>query len=75
MYLIRPAAPMPWECALRRSVPGGGRDSVVRSKVKVGRRAIARYARLGLDERARRYRSPAAGWIGEADFAILSWLG
>jgi putative transposase len=30
---------------------------------------------LALTERARRYRSPAAGWIGEADFAILSWLG
>lgn len=30
---------------------------------------------LALTERARRYRSPAAGWIGEVDFAILSRLG
>ena len=32
-----------------RSGPAGGRDSVARSKVRAGRQAIARYARLGLD--------------------------
>lgn len=47
------SAPMSWKCAfwrsLRRSVPTDGRESVARSKVRAGRQATARHARLGLD--------------------------
>jgi transposase-like protein len=43
------SAPMSCKRALRCTVPAGGRDSVARSKIRAGREAIARYARLGLD--------------------------
>ncbi|RRI01516.1 hypothetical protein EH240_14580 [Mesorhizobium tamadayense] len=61
--------------ALRHSVPTGGRDSVARSKVRAGRQAIARYARLGLDGASTSLSFAATGWNGEADFATLSRLG